>query len=276
MIIQSKLNECIASGKISGRLWFYTNYHCNIKCRYCLTESSPTVPKRIFAQNTMVELAKEAKDMGFTGIGITGGEPFLLPKIENTISKLADILPVTILTNGTLFTSKRIESLNVFSNKDIRLQISLDSHLPHINDEMRGPDNFNKVIVAIPKLLEKGLTIRIASTVEEISELKELKSLVAKLGIPAKDHIIRNVVRRGRAETEEMGYTPPFETFPPELTLTTAGAFWSPFGPTYINGKLQTDLLICKVTQPLTKPVEQMLGLISNTPFDPAQKEGFT
>lgn len=223
----------------------------------------------------MLELSKEAKAMGFTGIGLTGGEPFLIPNIENTISKLADILPVTILTNGTLFTSNRIESLQVFSNKDIRLQISLDSHLPHLNDEMRGPENFNKVIVAIPKLLEKGLNIRIASTVEEISELKELKNLVAKLGIPPKDHIIRRVVKRGRADTEGMGHTPPFESFPPELTLTTAGAFWSPFGPTYLNGKLQTDLLICKTTQPLSKPVQQMLSLISNTPHNPEQQEGF-
>ena len=52
----------------------------------------------------MVSLAHEAKEMGFKALGITGGEPFLLPNFENTIAKLADILPITVLTNGTLST----------------------------------------------------------------------------------------------------------------------------------------------------------------------------
>jgi sulfatase maturation enzyme AslB (radical SAM superfamily) len=24
-----------------GRLWLYANYHCNLACRYCLTDSAP-------------------------------------------------------------------------------------------------------------------------------------------------------------------------------------------------------------------------------------------
>jgi len=38
--------EAVAGGLIGGRLWLYANYHCNLTCAYCLTESGPTVPRR--------------------------------------------------------------------------------------------------------------------------------------------------------------------------------------------------------------------------------------
>ncbi len=37
------MREAIAAGTIGSRLWFYTNYHCNLACSYCLTGSSPHV-----------------------------------------------------------------------------------------------------------------------------------------------------------------------------------------------------------------------------------------
>ncbi len=38
--------ELISEGRLGDRLWFYTNYHCNLRCSYCLTESAPGVPRR--------------------------------------------------------------------------------------------------------------------------------------------------------------------------------------------------------------------------------------
>jgi hypothetical protein len=72
-----------------------------------------------------------------------------------------------------------------------------------------------------------------------------------------------------------MGQDAPFERFPPELTLTIDGAFWSPFGPTYRNEKLQTDLLLCKSISPLKKPVGQMLMIVEGSEQDPEDMEGF-
>ena len=143
----------------------------------------------------MRRLALEAKEMGFNALGITGGEPFLVPQIENTIAELADILPITVLTNGTLFNQRRLASLAQLSGKDVRFQISLDSHIPSINDEMRGPENFTKVVEAVPKLLELGIQVRIASTLEAIDDIDELKSFVMGLGISEEDHIVRHIVQ---------------------------------------------------------------------------------
>ena len=90
--------DAIAAGLIGGRLWFYANYHCNLECTYCLTESGPRVRRRILDPATMLDIARQARDLGFTGIGVTGGEPFMLPSLPDTVEALANIPKGTELT----------------------------------------------------------------------------------------------------------------------------------------------------------------------------------
>ena len=49
--------EAIEQGVIGSRLWFYANYHCNLACSYCLTESAPDVALRALDGVLMVDLA---------------------------------------------------------------------------------------------------------------------------------------------------------------------------------------------------------------------------
>ena len=77
--VAGPIAEAVASGELPGRVWLYSNYHCNLACSYCLTESSPRSPRRQLDASTMVEVARQAADLGFTALGVTGGEPFLLP-----------------------------------------------------------------------------------------------------------------------------------------------------------------------------------------------------
>jgi hypothetical protein len=53
---------------------------------------------------------------------------------------------------------------------------------------------------------------------------------------------------------------------PAELTITTDGAFWSPFGPTVHGGRLDTDLLITRTTIPLRVPAAALLRLVQGRP----------
>ena len=77
--------RAIADGTLPGRVWMYTNYHCNLACSYCLTESSPRSERRQLEPATMLAVAEQAKELGFTGLGVTGGEPFLLPWLPETV-----------------------------------------------------------------------------------------------------------------------------------------------------------------------------------------------
>jgi hypothetical protein len=180
--------------------------------------------------------------------------------------EISDILPVTVLTNATLFHPKRLQEMAAFKGRKIRLQISLDRPTPSANDAMRGPENFHKVVQAVPALIERGVHVRIASTLDQQSdaEARQLQRLVQKLGVSREDHVIRPIVHRGRAEEENLGIAASYTQLPPELTISTQGAFWSPFGPTYKNGRLQTDLLLTRITDPLSTPSGLITDLLAN------------
>jgi MoaA/NifB/PqqE/SkfB family radical SAM enzyme len=264
----SAIAEAVAEGLLPGRVWLYSNYHCNLACTYCLTESAPKVAKRELTAERMVEFASEAKALGFTALGITGGEPFLLSHMPETIARLAALLPVVVLTNGTLFTPARLERMRPLAELPVHVQISLDSADPVANDAMRGPENWRKVIEAVPALVQRGIGVRIATTGEDIAndDLARLCSLHRQLGVADEDHVVRPIVRRGRAIDHDLGVFAESGDLPPELTITADGAFWSPFGPTVHGGVLDVDLLVTRVTAPLSRPASVLLGLIKGRP----------
>jgi MoaA/NifB/PqqE/SkfB family radical SAM enzyme len=262
------IGQAVADGTLPGRVWMYANYHCNIACAYCLTESAPRARRRLLDRSTMIDIAVQARDLGFTDIGVTGGEIFLRPEMPDLLAEVSAILPVIALTNATLFQRGLLERIGVLAGRPVALQISLDRPDADANDEMRAPDNFAKVVAAVPALVERGIAVRIATTVESIedAELDRLCALHRRLGVPDSDHVIRPVVARGRAVDHGLGVEVDQPNLPAELTVTADGAFWSPFGPTVRGGRLDTDLLITRTTRPLATPAGALLRLVQGRP----------
>lgn len=263
------VSEAIADGLLPGRVWLYTNYHCNLACSYCLTESSPRSVRRELDPATMIEVARQAQALGFTCLGVTGGEPFLLPWLPETVIAMAAVLPLVVLTNATLFAGERLERAAVLAGHDVAVQISLDSHLPDVNDLARGPDNFAKVVEAVPRLIQRGVRVRIATTTSwalDDARLDPLKQLVDSLGVNPADHLVRPIVRRGRADEMALGVEARPVDIPSELTITADGAFWGSFGPTVRAGRLDTDLLLTRTVLPLATPAEVLVGLLRGMP----------
>lgn len=260
--------QTMAEGAVGSRLWLYSNYHCNLVCTYCLTESGPKVARRELDPATMLDLAREAKGLGFTGVGVTGGEPFLVPEMPELLVELSRVLPVLVLTNGTLFQRALLERMRPLADADVMVQISLDHPEPEANDRMRGPENFRKVVEAVPQLRQRGIRVRIATTVEEedADELERLCALHRGLGVSDDDHVVRPIIRRGRAETGDMGVLARYLDLEPELTITADGAFWSPFAPTVRQGLLDTDLLLTRTVRPLQRPLDAMRAVAGARP----------
>jgi len=261
--------DAVASGELPGRVWLYSNYHCNLACSYCLTESSPRSARRELDPGFMLAVARQARELGFAALGVTGGEPMLLPWLPETVAAMADELPVVVLTNGTLFGGERIERVRVLARPDIAVQISLDSHLADVNDMARGPANFEKVIDAVPRLLALGVRVRIATTTSgplDDPALDPLRKLVASLGVASDDHLIRPIVRRGRADRNDLGVVAAVSDIPCELTITADGAFWGSFGPTVRAGRLDTDMLLTRTVLPLSVPANALLGTVRGMP----------
>lgn len=264
----SAVAEAVRTEKLPGRVWMYSNYHCNLACSYCLSGSAPGVARRELSFERMMDIAIEAKDLGFTGIGVTGGEPFLLPDMVERLVALSDLLPLVVLTNATMFTEVRLQRLRPLVGAPIQVQISLDHPDPIPNDEMRGPGNFSKVVEAIPRLVDMGIRVRLATTTESLDDDASVRlcALHRELGVHDEDHIVRPVVRRGRAADMDMGVETGQPDLPAELTITVDGAFWSPFGPTVRDGVLDTDLLITRTSRPLAIPAHALLRLVEGRP----------
>lgn len=272
------VSEAIEHGLIGSRLWFYANYHCNLACSYCLTESAPDVDRRALDGALMLDLAEQGRELGFTAIGVTGGEPFLVADMPELLARLSDVLPVVVLSNGTLFTGRRFERMRPLGERDVRVQISLDRSEAVANDEMRGPENFRKVVDSIPRLVDLGIGVRIASTLAWVDEddMAKLCALHRALGVPDEDHVVRGVVRRGRALTEGLGEPAGIGELAPELTITADGAFWSPFAPTVVGGRVDTDLLVTRAVSPLSRPAETLVGLVSGSGYAGPVDDRFT
>ena len=261
--------DAVTAGRMGGRVWFYANYHCNLTCAYCLTESGPTVDPRLLDFDRMRALAEEARALGFTALGVTGGEPFILRGMAQLAAELGAVLPTVVLSNGTLFNDRLLDELRPAADLPVQVQISLDRPDPIPNDEMRGPENFRKVVEAIPRLVGSGIGVRIATTLEHdeiqrgpTEEHERLCALHRDLGVPDDDHVIRPIVHRGRAATNGLGVLPTRDDLDPELTIMRDGAFWNPFAPTVRAGVLDTDLLLTRTTQPLEVPASTMLRLV--------------
>jgi MoaA/NifB/PqqE/SkfB family radical SAM enzyme len=267
----SALAVSLEAGRLTPRVWFYANYHCNLRCSYCLTESGPGVPRRELGPERMLALAREARDLGFTELGVTGGEPFLLDYLPELLGEMARILPVLVLSNATVFNARRLRALEPLADLPVRIQISLDHPDPVENDAMRGPENFAKVVRAVPELIARGIGVRIATTLEDPdavdpAESERLCALHRSLGVPDEDHIVRPIIRRGRADTGDLGVAAGFEQLDPELTITADGAFASPFGPTVRGGRMDTDLLVTRTIAPLRRPAEALAGVVEGSP----------
>ena len=262
------IGTAVAEGRLPGRVWMYANYHCNLACTYCLTESAPKVPHRELPAEMMVDVAQQAADLGFTDLGVTGGEIFIRRDMPDVLARMAGALPVVALTNGTLFGRRLLARVEPLAELPVALQISLDRPDPQDNDAMRGPENFAKVVDAIPALVERGITVRIATTVESIedAELDRLCALHRDLGVPDSEHVIRPIIARGRAIEHDMGVTATHADLPAELTLTADGAFWSPFGPTVRDGRPDTDLLVTRTSDPLSVPAAAMARIAAGRP----------
>ena len=171
---------------------------------------------------------------------------------------------MVVLSNGTLFSGRRLAALEVLSGLPVKIQISLDRPDPEPNDEMRGPENFAKVIAADPGARRRAGSAcgspprsRIRRPYDP-DERDRLCALHRSLGVGDEDHVVRPIVHRGRAATNDLGVLAGFDDLEPELTLTADGAFASPFGPTVRGGRLDTDLLVTRTTAPLSVPADAL------------------
>ena len=188
--------------------------------------------------------------------------------MPEVVAGLADVLPVVVLSNGTLFTESKTQSVASLAGRPAAIPLSLDSVEAAVNDAMRGQRNHANVLDAIRRLVAVGVRVRVATTIDpdeppSAGDAGRLCDLHRRLEV-SDDHVGRPV--EGRAASRHLGAAAAPDDLPPELTVTADGAYWSPFGPTVQDGRLATDLLLTKTIHPLSTPAEAPLRLVEGRP----------
>ena len=229
---------------VGSRLWLYTNFDCNLRCDYCCVRSSPSAPRRELGLTRVQRIACEAAELDVREIFVTGGEPFLLEDIGKILAACAAAAPTTVLTNGMLFTGRRIESLRGLPRDRIALQISLDSATPERHDLHRGSGTWTRTREGIQRARAYGFRVRLAATVSTDADADEFRQFLDGERIATEDRVIRRIALRGSAT---QGVAVNRADLVPEVTITADGVYWHPVGAE------DADLLVTREIFPLAE-----------------------
>jgi hypothetical protein len=150
-------------------LWINTGTLCNITCRNCYIESSPSNDRLIYLTAAEVQpFLQEADALGTREIGFTGGEPFLNPDILDMLADgLARGFEVLVLTNAMLPMQRPrlklgLVQLNETYKGKLTLRVSLDHYTRALHETERGPRTWEITLQGIDWLSARGFQIAIA------------------------------------------------------------------------------------------------------------------
>jgi MoaA/NifB/PqqE/SkfB family radical SAM enzyme len=246
---------------LGSRLWLYTNFSCNLACDYCCAESSPRASARLLPVAVARRAAEELAGLGGRELLLTGGEPFLHPRLGELVEACVRYVPVTILTNAMLLVrGSRRRTLEAFDRERVVMQVSLDSGTPELHDRHRGQGSFARARSGIALLLELGFRVRVAATIDatDAAEEAELHRLLDADGVPGRDRLVRPVARTGFAD---WGLDIDLDRLWPEPALAADGAWWHPVAVTEPRALVSSTPL----------PVVTTLAVIRATLNDPTR-----
>lgn len=150
-------------------LWFQlTGTLCNLECTHCFISCSPTNHQLKFLEpDTVYRYLDEAIELGVREIYFTGGEPFLHKQIISILERALQVAPTSVLTNGTLITTKiadELGALQASSRYSLELRISLDDVDEERNDAVRGKGALRRALRAMHLLQDRDILPIVAVT----------------------------------------------------------------------------------------------------------------
>lgn len=150
-------------------LWFNTGTLCNITCRNCYIDSSPTNDALVYiARDEASPFLGEAKRLGTREIGFTGGEPFMNPDILAMLEEALNMgFEVLVLTNAMAPMQRPRIKLGLIDlqrrfGARLCLRVSLDHYSQIHHEEERGPDTWSPAVRGLDWLSEQGIRTAIA------------------------------------------------------------------------------------------------------------------
>ena len=169
-------------------LWVNTGTLCNLTCRNCYIESSPTNDRLVYI--SAAEVAAYFDEIAALGwpmreIGFTGGEPFMNPEF---VPMLGDALErgfsALVLTNAMRPMMKCAESLLDLRRRfggRLTIRVSIDHYTEALHELERGAQSWQPAIDGLLWLAANGFTVNVAGRTKSGAMLKEPRTAYSGL-----------------------------------------------------------------------------------------------
>jgi hypothetical protein len=152
-------------------LWFNTGTLCNIECKNCYIDSSPSNDALVYLTteevNDFLDQIDQC-DWPVKEIGFTGGEPFMNPQmVDMARAALSRGYAVLILTNAMLpmmrpMVQKELRALNTAFPGQLTLRISLDHWSEPRHNAERVKGSFTRALQGMSWLRDAGIKMSVA------------------------------------------------------------------------------------------------------------------
>ncbi len=148
-------------------LWVNTGTLCNIACRHCFMESSPTNDALAYFTPADLAAVLAQAPAGLAEIGYTGGEPFMNPHIMALLTAALETgRRAVVLTNAMRPLRRHDAALAALAQRfpgQLALRVSLDHFDPVRHEELRGPNTFAPAIEGLQHLATLPITLSVAA-----------------------------------------------------------------------------------------------------------------
>jgi len=151
-------------------LWFNTGTLCNLTCRNCYIESSPTNDRLVYltAAEVRAYLDEIARDgLPTEEIGFTGGEPFMNPDLPAMLEDcLVRGFRVLVLTNAMKPMMKMKDALLAAKTRGgerLVIRVSIDHYAKDMHELERGARSWAPTLAGLRWLIENGFRVHVAA-----------------------------------------------------------------------------------------------------------------
>lgn len=181
---------------------FDVTHRCTSRCAGCAFREPE---QGELPAGRWLELAREARRLGFREIMLTGGEPLAHPDIGTLLPGLARELPVSLMTNGLVLRRHaalvRTHTSQVF--------VSWDAASDAVYERIRGVRGLEAVREGVRALEGHHAHARVTVWAENIPELTALRQATQAAGCTEMSLLAADTSSAGFGERDDVRGTPP-------------------------------------------------------------------
>lgn len=189
---------------------FDVTHRCTSRCVGCaFREAEPGE----LSLNRWMELAREARRLGFQELMVTGGEPLAHPAIGDLLPALARELPVSLITNGLAL--RRHAAL--VREHAARVFVSWDAASDDVYERIRGVRGLAAVREGVGALAGHHVHARVTVWAENIEELPAIRAATQAAGCTEMSLLAADTSSDGFGSREGARGAPPRPDQMPDL-----------------------------------------------------------